>query len=74
MIISIEEARQLMGEANKKYSDQYIEDVINIFDFLADMSIDCFLVKREKRVDSNKQINTLEINENDRKEVINNGN
>lgn len=48
MIIPVAEARQLMGEANKKYRDEQIEEVVNIFDFLADISIDCYLIKRKK--------------------------
>lgn len=55
MIITVEEARKLMGEAHKKYTDKQIEEVINVFDFMADMSIDCFLIKRKKKLTNNKK-------------------
>lgn len=61
MIISVEEARQLMGEANKKYTDEQIEEVINIFDFMADMAIDVYLIKRKQRKEEkNEQITKKE--------------
>ncbi len=52
MIISVEEARKIMGEVNKKYRDEQIEEVINIYDFLADMAIDCYLIKRKKKIEN----------------------
>lgn len=69
MIISVEEARQMMGKANKKYNDEQIEKVVNIFEFMADMAIDCFLVKRKKRMTDTKNIKAIETKNNDRKEV-----
>lgn len=54
MIIPVAEARELMGKAAKQYTDQQLEEVINIFDFLADMSIDCYLLKRKERLENNK--------------------
>lgn len=55
MIISIEEARKLMGESSKKYNDKQIEEVINIYDFLADMAIDCYLIKRKNNHEADKR-------------------
>lgn len=52
MIISVEKARKIMGKSNKKYRDEQIEEVINIYDFLADMAIDCYLIKRKKKMEN----------------------
>lgn len=56
MIITVEEARRLMGEASKKYTDKQIEEVINVFDYVADMSIDCFLVKRKEKLNKKLEV------------------
>ena len=48
-IIKISEARKLMGKTNKKYSDEQIEEVINIFTVLSDMAIDSYLEKRRQK-------------------------
>ena len=55
MIISIVEARELMGKSSSKYSDNQIEEVINIFEFMADMAIDCYLIKRKKKNGGEKE-------------------
>ena len=55
MIISIAEARKLMGKTSSKYSDGQIEEVINIFEFMADMAIDCYLIKRKKKNGGEKE-------------------
>ena len=55
MIISVAEARELMGRTNKKYSDSQIEEVVNIFEFMADMAIDCYLIKRKKKNGGEKE-------------------
>ena len=60
MIISIEEARQLMGKTNKKYSDVQVEEVLNIFEFMADMAIDCYLIQRKKLKEKQKRKDTNE--------------
>lgn len=57
MIIPITEARELMGKANTKYSDSQIEEVINIFEFMADMAIDCYLIKRKKKAEGGENKN-----------------
>lgn len=45
MIITIKEARQLMGEKADKYTDEQLVEVINTMGFLADMAIDVWLAK-----------------------------
>ena len=48
MIISIDRARKLMNpKANKKYSDEQVEEVINVFTILSDIIIDSFVAKRK---------------------------
>lgn len=46
-ILSIEEARQLIGKTQAKYTDSQLEDVINIFTVLSDFVIDTYLEKRK---------------------------
>ena len=55
MIISVVEARELMGKVNAKYTDSQLEEVINIFEFMADMAIDCYLIKRKKKMGGEKK-------------------
>ena len=62
MIISIAEARQLMGKASKKYSDVQVEEVLNIFEFMADIAIDCYVLRRKKL----KEIQKRKENENEK--------
>lgn len=47
MLITILEARKIIGEANNQYSDEQITEVINIFTLLADLAIDNSIAKRK---------------------------
>ncbi len=45
MVITIEEARKLLGKASSKYSDQQVEEMINTLSLLSDLAIDSWLAK-----------------------------
>ena len=49
MIIPIEKARQILGDKEKNYNDQEIEEAINVLTVLADIAIDDFIAKRNFR-------------------------
>lgn len=40
LILSVEQARKIMGEANKNYTDKEIKDVIAMLTLLSDIAID----------------------------------
>lgn len=46
MILTIKEARELLGEKGSKYSDGDLEEIINLFSYLADLIIDQYLAQR----------------------------
>lgn len=50
MIISVEEARQLIGKAaSKKYADSQIEELVNVLSAIANLAIDSYIeMKRER--------------------------
>jgi len=55
MIISIGEARQLMGKAgSRKYTDSEIEELVHVLSAIANLAIDSYIEKRQK--ESRKQI------------------
>lgn len=47
MILTIKEARDLLGKKGSKYSDSELEEIINLFSLLADLIIDQYLKQRE---------------------------
>ena len=49
MMFSVEETRKIMGEANKKYNDVELEEIINILTVLADIALDSVLAKRKEK-------------------------
>ena len=53
MIVSICEVRKIMGNANKKYTDEQIEEVISIFSLLSDLAIDKY-IKKDKEIKAKK--------------------
>ena len=58
MVISIEEARKLMGKASSKYTDEQVGEVINSLSVIADLAIDSWLAmkpeERKKWIKKNK--------------------
>lgn len=61
MIITIKEARELMGKNADKYTDEQVGDMINTLALLADLAIDSWLAKtpeeRKKFKDEYKKAN-----------------
>ncbi len=52
MLIEIAEARKIMGAANEKYSDTQIQEILDLFYALSNLSIDRYLeVKKPDRKD-----------------------
>lgn len=49
MILTIKEARELLGEKGSKYSDGDLEEIINLFSHLADLIIDQYLAQKKTR-------------------------
>lgn len=51
MIISIKEAREIMGkEASRRYTDSDIEELINVLSVMANLAIDSYIeIKRKKK-------------------------
>lgn len=47
MILSIDDARKLLGEDADKFSDESIEQMIKGFDLIADIVIDQHLKEKE---------------------------
>ncbi len=45
MIITVQEARKLIGKEHTKYTDEQIEEIIYAFTALSDMAIDSWLAK-----------------------------
>ena len=43
MIITIPEARKILGETASKYTDAQIEEIINVFVFFTDLAIDSYI-------------------------------
>ncbi len=57
MIITIKEARKLIGKEHSKYSDDQIEEIIYTFSALSDMAIDSWLAKTpEERKQFSQQL------------------
>lgn len=55
MIISIARARKLMSQqANKKYSDEQVAEVINVFTILSDLVIDNYVAKKKIQRETKK--------------------
>lgn len=48
MIISIEEARKLIGKEANKYTDEQMAEMVNTLAVLADLAIDSWLAKTPK--------------------------
>ena len=47
MIISIGEARQLMGKAgSRKYTDSEIEELVHVLSAIANLAIDSYIEKK----------------------------
>lgn len=43
MIISIQQARQIMGDANRKYTDKQMEEILNVLYALCNLIIDEYI-------------------------------
>ena len=48
MLITISEARQIMGDANSKYSDKQLEEILYLFYALCNLIIDRYLQDRNE--------------------------
>jgi len=56
MIMSIEEARKIMGEeASKKYTDSEVEELVNVLSAIANLSIDMYIEMKQKKMSSSQQ-------------------
>lgn len=57
MIITIKEARNLIGKEHSKYTDEEIEEILYTFSALSDMAIDSWLAKTpEERKQFSQQL------------------
>lgn len=57
MIISIGEARQLMGKAaSKKYTDSQIEELVNVLSVIANLAIDSYIDMKRKRKEQGSEV------------------
>lgn len=45
MVITIKEARELMGKNADKYTDEQVEEMVNTLSVLSDLAIDSWLAK-----------------------------
>lgn len=48
MLMTIEEARKIMGTAGKKYTDEEIQEIINLFYALSNLVIDRYIEAKNK--------------------------
>ena len=51
-IITIKEARKILGNIESKYSDIQIKELISIFSLISDLSIDSYLRNKQSSVKS----------------------
>lgn len=49
MIVSVQEARKILGGAGEEYSDQQIEEIVNLFVAMSDLAIDSYIQKKQLR-------------------------
>jgi hypothetical protein len=50
MILSVAEARTIMGETvSKKYSDPEVEELVNVLSAIANFAIDSYIEMKRKR-------------------------
>ena len=58
MILSVAEARTIMGEtASKKYSDPEVEELVNVLSAIANLAIDSYIdMKRKKKTQENEYV------------------
>jgi len=49
MIITIAEARKLIGEKQNEYTDTQVEEIVNVFTFFTDLAIDCYVESKKAR-------------------------
>jgi ABC-type iron transport system FetAB ATPase subunit len=62
MIITIKEARKLIGKGDAEYTDQEIEEIIYTFTALSDVAIDSWLTKSpDERKEFIKKITQKDI-------------
>lgn len=61
MIMTISEARKLIGAGHVKYTDQEIEEIINTFSVLSDIAIDSWLTKTpEERKQFSRELTQID--------------
>lgn len=48
MIVSVREARKILGKAAKQYTDEQIEEIVNLFAAMSDLAIDSYLEKKRQ--------------------------
>lgn len=49
MIVSVEEAREILGKAGQEYTDDQVEEIINLFVAISDLAIDSYIEKKKLR-------------------------
>lgn len=49
MIVSIQEAKEILGSKGRDYTDAQIEEIINLFVAISDLSIDSYLEKKKQQ-------------------------
>ena len=48
MIVSVQEARKILGRSGREYTDQQVEEIINLFVAISDFAIDSYLEKKRR--------------------------
>ena len=48
MIVSVREARKILGKEAKQYTDEQIEEIVNLFTAISDLAIDSYLEKKKQ--------------------------
>jgi len=48
MIVSVQEARKILGRSGRDYTDQQVEEIINLFVAISDLAIDSYLEKKRQ--------------------------
>ena len=57
-MMSFVEARKIMGEANQKYTDSQIQEMIDVLSAIINISIDSYIVMKRKRTEVSQEWKT----------------
>ena len=57
MLVSVKEARKILGKEAKQYTDEQIEEIVNLFAAMSDIAIDSYLEKKRQGKFDRQRVN-----------------